>query len=57
MSGETTFERILKLELDYCAAPSIVGMGGHLEIVGEKLKRKGRWEKPELVAWAKWSFR
>ena len=30
------FKQILKSELDFCDVPSIIGLGGHLEIVGKK---------------------
>jgi len=30
------FTEMLKLELKFCDAPSLVGIGGHLEIVGIK---------------------
>jgi ubiquinone/menaquinone biosynthesis C-methylase UbiE len=33
---KNNFRRILKLELRLCDAPSLVGIGGHLEIVGIK---------------------
>lgn len=32
----TNFDKILELELKYCDNPSLVGVGGHLEIVGMK---------------------
>jgi ubiquinone/menaquinone biosynthesis C-methylase UbiE len=34
------FKRMLKLELNICAIPSLVGVGGHLEIVGIKQGRR-----------------
>lgn len=34
------FTRILRLELKFCDTPSLVGIGGHLEIVGVKPKQK-----------------
>jgi len=34
---ERNFEKILKLELKFCGTPSLVGMGGHLEVVGVKI--------------------
>jgi len=30
------FRKILNLELKYCNIPSLIGFGGHLEIVGVK---------------------
>jgi len=36
---EKNFREILKLELELCDIPSIVGFGGHLEIVGVKQSR------------------
>ena len=33
---EKDFGRILKLELEFCDVPSLIGVGGHLEIVGVK---------------------
>jgi len=33
---ERKFKKLLKLELEFCDVPSIVGMGGHLEVVGIK---------------------
>jgi len=30
------FKKLLELELEFCDTPSLVGMGGHLEIVGVK---------------------
>lgn len=32
----THFERVLRLELQLCDDPSLVGFGGHLEVVGQK---------------------
>ena len=36
LKDEKTFEKVLKLELQYCDDPSIVGFASHLEVVGEK---------------------
>jgi S-adenosylmethionine-dependent methyltransferase len=30
------FEKVLSLELQFCDNPSLVGLGGHLEVVGQK---------------------
>lgn len=36
LQNREAFEKILKLEMEYCDDPHIVGVAGHLEIVGRK---------------------
>jgi ubiquinone/menaquinone biosynthesis C-methylase UbiE len=36
LKDDKTFERIVKLELEYCDDPALIGFAGHLEIVGKK---------------------
>jgi ubiquinone/menaquinone biosynthesis C-methylase UbiE len=36
---EKEFKKLLKLELEFCDVPCLVGMGGHLEVVG--IKQRG----------------
>jgi ubiquinone/menaquinone biosynthesis C-methylase UbiE len=38
LQDKKVFNKILKLELKYCDEKSIVGFGGHLEIVGKKVR-------------------
>jgi len=42
------FRKLLKLELKFCDAPSLVGTGGHLEVVGVKRERQSARSRENL---------